>query len=81
MTQAVIYEGTWEELSTHAEEFRRHPKLTLIVSELEMKVSNGYRADLSPAERIQMLDSLAQRNRHLPPLAPEAFDREYLNCS
>ena len=78
MTQAVIYEGTWEELSTHAEEFRRHSKLTLIVSEPEIKTRAGFRADLSPAERIQLLDSLAERNRSLPPLPPEAFDRENL---
>ena len=31
MSQSRVYEGTWEELSTHAEEFRDYPKLTLIV--------------------------------------------------
>jgi hypothetical protein len=31
MAQPKVYEGTWEELSTHAEEFRNVPKLTLIV--------------------------------------------------
>jgi len=31
MAQPKVYEGTWEELSSHAEEFRQAPKLTLIV--------------------------------------------------
>ena len=37
-----------------------------------------YRPDLTPQERIRMLDALAERNRNIPPLPPEAFDRESL---
>ena len=33
MARAKIFEGTWEELTAHADEFRMVPKLTLIVPE------------------------------------------------
>ena len=78
MTQAKIFEGTWEELAVHADEFRTASKLTLIVLEQDVPCTSRYRADLSPKERIQMLDALAERNRHIPALPAEAFDRESL---
>ena len=37
-----------------------------------------YRADLTPEERIQMLDASVERNRHIPALPESAFDRESL---
>ncbi len=78
MAQAKIFEGTWEELTAHADEFRTHPKLTLIVPETSEQVASRYRADLTPDERIRMLDALAERNRHIPALPETAFDRESL---
>ena len=33
---------------------------------------------MTPEETIQALDEIAQKNRHLPVLPPEAFDRETL---
>ncbi|HZO87055.1 MAG TPA: hypothetical protein VFB38_01860 [Chthonomonadaceae bacterium] len=78
MAQPKVYEGTWEELSTHADEFRRYPKLTLIVPGQELPVQSRYRAGLTPEERIQALDAAAEKNCHLPALPPEAFERESL---
>jgi hypothetical protein len=78
MATAKIFEGTWEELTAHADEFRRYPKLTLIVPEPSVQATSRYRADLTPEERIRMLDALAERNRHIPALPEEAFDRESL---
>lgn len=78
MTKPKVYEGTWEELAAHAEEFRAYPKLQLIVLPLQAETVSRYRADLSPQERIQMLDALAEMNRNLPGLPDEAFDREKL---
>ena len=77
------FEGTWEELTSQANEFRNYPKLTLIVPEqrpLSLTRSSGShcKADLTPKERIQMLDALAERNRHIPALPESAFDRESL---
>jgi len=78
MAQARIFEGTWEELAARAEEFRAHPKLTLIVPEQHTQSTNRYRADLSPEERIRQMDAFAETNRGLPCLPDEAFDRENL---
>ena len=78
MAIAKVYEGTWEELSSHAAEFRGYPKLTLIVPTQEPQVQGPYRADLTPAERIRAMDAAAAKNRYLPVLPPEAFDRESL---
>ncbi len=78
MAQARIFEGTWEELMVRADEFRKVPKLTLIVPEAGAPVTSRYRADLTPEDRIRMLDALAERNRHIPALPAEAFDRESL---
>ena len=78
MAQAKIFEGTWEELSIHADEFRRYPKLTVIAQEPETHSVSHYRADLTPEERIRLMDAFAKQNRGLPHLPDEAFDRENL---
>ncbi len=78
MAQPKVYEGTWAELSTHAHELQGYPKLTLIVPTQEGSLPSRYRADLTPEERIKALDAAAEKNRHLPVLPPEAFDRESL---
>ena len=74
-----VYEGTWEELAVHAAEFRAYPKLQLIVPLPQEGNDSRYREDLTPEERIQMLDALAEMNRDLPGLPDEAFDRVKLN--
>ena len=78
MAQSKIYEGTWAELSAHADEFKEIPGLRLIVPQQEAQAMRRYRADLTPEERIRMLDALAERNRHIPALPEEAFERESL---
>jgi len=70
-----IYEGTWEELTAHADEFRSYPKLQVIVPPAQDDNGSRYRADLTPEQRIQMLDALVDMNRNLPGLPDEAFDR------
>ena len=78
MAQAKIFEGTWEELTAHASEFRAYPKLTLIAPEPSVQAASPYQSELTAEERIRMLDNLAERNGHLPALPEEAFDRENL---
>ena len=78
MAQAKIFEGTWEELLIRADEFRRFPKLTLLVPKPDVSAVSQFRADLTAEERIRMLDALAERNRHVPALPTEAFERESL---
>ena len=65
--------------SLHAQEFRYYPKLMLIVPAQEpQQFRSRYRANLTPQERIEAMDAAAEKNRHLPILPPEAFDRESL---
>ncbi len=78
MSQAKIFEGTWAELSAHTDEFGEHRKLTLIVPETIEHDVTLYQANLAPRERVQALDALAKRNRHIPALPAAAFDRESL---
>ncbi len=78
MAQSKIYGGTWAELSAHAEEFKEIPGLRLIVPQEEPQTARRYRPELTPEERIRMLDVIAERNRHLPALPDAAFDREFL---
>jgi len=78
MAPPVVYEGTWEELAARADELRNYPRLMLIVPAPGAGAVSRYRADLSPEERIRLLDSIAERNRRIPPLPPEAFERESL---
>jgi hypothetical protein len=78
MAKPKVYEGSWEELSARAEEFRNYPKLTLIVPAESVPSEGHYRADLTPEERIRLMDAFAETYRGLPTLPPEAFDRENL---
>ncbi|HZO91002.1 MAG TPA: hypothetical protein VFB38_21940 [Chthonomonadaceae bacterium] len=78
MTKPKVYEGTPEELAAHADEFRRYPKLQLIVPPQQEADGSLYRADLAPEERVRTLDELAEMNRDLPGLPDEVFDREKL---
>jgi hypothetical protein len=78
MAQARVYEGTWDELAARADELRGYGKLTLIIPAQQDSAAGGYRAEITPGERIRRLDAVAERNRRLPALPPEAFDRETL---
>ena len=79
MAQAKIFEGTWEELTARADEFRTYPKLTLIVPEpVDAQPTSRYQADLTPEERIRQMDAFTETNRGLPTLSEEAFDRDNL---
>lgn len=54
MAQPKVYEGTWKELSVHAEEFRDLPKLTLIVpAPTEKGVETNGKAAVTLAERLK----------------------------
>ena len=54
MAHSKVYEGTWEELSTHAEEFRHLPKLTLIVpAPAENGIETNGKAAVTLAERLK----------------------------
>lgn len=74
---AQILEGTWDEIAVHAQDLRGYPKLQLIIPEANGQPAiNPFRADLSAAERIRLMDAFAESNRDLPNLPDEAFDRE-----
>lgn len=78
MTPRVL-QGTWEEIAAHADELRRQQRLFLIVpAEEDPPATGGVRPGLSPQERIARLNALAEQNRDLPVLPPEAFERESL---
>jgi hypothetical protein len=78
MAQSRVYEGTWAELADHADEFKEIPGLRLIVPRSESGSTGRYRDDLTPDQRIELLDALAERNRDIPALPNSAFDREAL---
>jgi hypothetical protein len=78
MIQARVYEGTWDELVQRADELRGYPKLMLIVPPREEALPSRYRADLTPEERIRILDVVAERNKNIPALPPHALSRESL---
>jgi len=78
MAQPKVYEGTWDELAQRADELRSYPRLTLIIAAPGDGAGGHFRADLSPEERIRMLDAIAERNKCIPALPPEAFERESL---
>ena len=78
MVHGKVYEGTWDELSSHSNEFKGISGLRLIVPQSDVRGAGGYRADLTPEERIRMLDALADRNKHIPALPETAFDRNSL---
>jgi len=76
LEQPRVYEGTWDELAQRADEIRGYPKLMLIVPPRGDAQPSRYRADLTPEERIQVLDTDAERNKSIPALPPHAFSRE-----
>ncbi len=78
MPQAKIFEGTWQELTSHAEEFQDFPTLSLYVSIENTTPLTSNDTILSPQQRIKILDELADRNRHIPAPTAEAYNRENL---
>jgi len=80
MTRARVIEGTWEEIKRQTDELaRRFPgkrlKLILLTEEAEPLPAAH---EATPEEKIRLLDALAEKNRELPVLPPEAFERESL---
>ncbi len=78
MAQAKIFEGTWDQLIAISDEFRSGAKLTLIVPTQPAFVSGREQNDLSPQERIRLLDELAGKKRCIPALPETTFVRENL---
>jgi hypothetical protein len=79
MKSPTVLEGTWEEINRdHAAELTgRHVRLIVIPDDKgSEQEDNFFRA--TPEERSAALDALAEMNRGLPILPPEAFDRENL---
>jgi hypothetical protein len=80
MTLAQVIEGTWEEIKRQTDELAsryagKRLKLILLTEESEqLPVAHG----ATPEEKIRVLDALAEKNRELPVLPPEAFERESL---
>jgi hypothetical protein len=77
--EAQVLQGTWDEIAAHAEELRQRRRLVLIVPAVDEPLGgSSSEPSLSPEERIAALNELAERNRYLPVLPPEAFERESL---
>jgi len=78
MIQQVI-EGTPDELREYLSQLDGNLRLTLLIpagSELEETPENLRKS--TPEERSRALDEIAEMNRDLPALPPEAFSRETL---
>ena len=79
MTQPQVIEGTPKEIRDHLKGLNGKTRLTLIVpaeSDQEETPQNLHHA--SPEERARALDGIAEMNRDIPALPPEAFRRENL---
>ncbi|MGA7878614.1 MAG: hypothetical protein WCA08_23340 [Desulfoferrobacter sp.] len=80
MTKARVIEGTWEEIRRQTDKLARRfagkrLKLILLTEEPE---PSAIAHESMPEEKIRLLDALAEKNRGLPVLPPEAFERESL---
>lgn len=84
--QAQVIEGTWEEVQEETARLAREhvgERVRLIVlpeprAVWAQTVEAPAGRRLSAEEKIRLLDELAERNRDLPVLPPEAFERESL---
>ncbi len=79
MTQAQVIEGTPKEIQDHLKTINGNIRLTLIVpveGEEEETPQNLHHA--TPEERARALDEIAQMNKDVPVLPPEAYNRESL---
>ena len=75
MALAQIYQGSIEQFLTKPE-LKHRTDLVLIVP--QESPADTAQALTSPEARRAALDALAEMNRTLPVLPPEAFDRENL---
>jgi hypothetical protein len=79
MTQPQVIEGTPKEIQNHLKTLNDKMRLTLIVpaeSEQEETPKNLHHA--TPQERARALDEIADMNKDVPVLPPEAYNRESL---
>jgi hypothetical protein len=76
-----VYEGTPEELEHYLQQQAPEERfrLTRVSMPKEHRIEGVVYPTLSVEERIKAMDALAEKNRHLPVLPPEAFDREKLH--
>jgi hypothetical protein len=74
------YEGTVEEIERYLKQQspQERFRLTRVSLPPEHRIEGVKYPALSVEERIQAMDALAEKNRNLPVLPPEAFDREKL---
>jgi len=80
MAQLVL-EGTWEEIAGQAEQLSGKRVRLTVLPEGEAEVAAPklpLYLTATPEEIISALDAVAEQNRHLPVLPPEAFERESL---
>jgi len=79
MAQVQVIEGTRKEIQDHLETLDSNTRLTLIIpadSEPTGAPKNLHNA--TPEERARALDEIAELNRGVPVLPPEAYNRESL---
>ncbi|MBW3625750.1 MAG: hypothetical protein KY468_20335 [Armatimonadetes bacterium] len=81
----IIIEGTWEEVAQRADELAgKRVRLTVLKDEKKREKipegvdKNHFYFTATPEEWRQALDALAEKNRGIPVLPPEAFERESL---
>ena len=70
----LVYEGTWDQLMSHAEELKEAGNLRVTVLEAKTPPTKFK----SPQEQIALLDALAEELQGSPHLPDSAFDRESL---
>ena len=69
------YEGTAEELERYLQQQAPQQRFRLTRVIQEQLIPGVKYPTVSVEERIQAMDALAEQNRDLPILPPEAFDR------
>lgn len=72
------FEGTAEELERYLKQQEPKERFRLTRVPKEPQIAGVKYPTLSIDERIKAMDALAEQNRNLPILPPEAFDREKL---
>ena len=72
------YEGTAEELERYLHQQEPKQRFRLIRVVQERLIPGVQYPTMSVEERIKAMDALAEQNRDLAILPPEAFDREKL---
>lgn len=78
--ETLEYEGTAEELERYLKQQapRERFRLTRVSLLKEHRIEGVEYPTLSVEERIKAMDALAEKNRNMPVLPPEALDREKL---